>query len=138
MRVKQTIHFYSDPQRFHRIGIGPKPDPPPPPEGRIPRVSRLMALAIRFDRMISEGKVDSQTTLAALAHVTQPRMNQILSLNYLAPDIQEAILHLPRTQPSETAVHEKGLRSICAEDCWKKQREMWNKLMPLQRAEAIH
>ena len=92
-----------------------------------------MALAIRFDAMIREGKVDSQTTLASLAHVTQPRMNQILSLNYLAPDIQEAILHLPRTQPNETAVHEKALRSICAEDCWKTQREMWNQLVASQR-----
>ncbi len=91
-----------------------------------------MALAIRFDAMIRQGKVDSQTTLASLAHVTQPRMNQILSLNDLTPDIQEAILHLPRTKPGKNTIHEKTLRFICAEDCWRKQREMWKLIVEAQ------
>lgn len=88
-----------------------------------------MALAIRFDRMIREGKVDSQTALAELSHVTQPRMNQILSLNYLAPDIQEAILHLPRTIKGDDPIHEKMLRPITAEISWRTQRSMWNQLV---------
>lgn len=125
IRVKQKIHFVRDPRGRHRIEFGQEPEPRPESEGRIPRVSRLMALAIRFDGMLRSGKVDSQTTLASLAHVTQPRMNQILSLNYLAPDIQEAILHLPRTTSGRERIHEKMLRSICAENCWKTQRRMW-------------
>ena len=36
--------------------------------GRIPRISRLMALAIRFDRLIREGAVPDQSELARLAH----------------------------------------------------------------------
>jgi hypothetical protein len=52
-------------------------------EGRIPRISRLMALAIHFDRLIREGKVADMSELARLAHVTQPRMTQIMNLNHL-------------------------------------------------------
>ena len=43
--------------------------PVPPPNGRIPRVSRLMALAIRFDKLIRDGVVTDQAELARLGHV---------------------------------------------------------------------
>ncbi len=66
------------------------------PSGRLPRVSRLMALAIRFDRLLETGTVRDQTELAELGHVTRARVTQIMNMLYLAPDIQEAILHLPR------------------------------------------
>jgi hypothetical protein len=67
----------------------------PTPAGRVPRISRLMALAIHFDRVVREGKVADLSELAGLAHVTQPRMTQIMNLNHLAPDIQEELLFLP-------------------------------------------
>ena len=57
--------------------------------GRIPRISRLMAVAIRLERMLRAGEVADLTELARLGHVTQPRMSQILNLTLLAPDIQE-------------------------------------------------
>ena len=55
-----------------------------------------MALAIRFDQLIRDGVVADQAELACLGHVTGARMTQIMNLLHLAPDIQEAILHLPR------------------------------------------
>jgi len=58
------------------------------PTDRVPRISRLMALAIHFDQLIRDGKVADQSDIARLAHVTQPRMTQIMNLNHLAPDIQ--------------------------------------------------
>ena len=63
--------------------------------GRVPRISKLMALAIKFDGLLRDGKVADQTELALLAHVTQPRMTQIMNLLHLAPDIQEELLFLP-------------------------------------------
>src|SRR5437762_12025574 len=65
--------------------------------GRVPRVSRLMALAMRFDDLIRSGQVTGYAELARLGHVTRARLSQIASLLGLAPDIQEAILFLPRT-----------------------------------------
>jgi hypothetical protein len=121
--VKRKVHFV---RRDHgRKTIAAMPRPTDQAEtGRIPRISRLMALAIRFDRMIREGKATDLSELASLAHVTQPRMTQIMNLNHLAPDIQEALLFLPRMTASRQRVHERMLRPICAEPDWRQQRRM--------------
>ncbi|MCO6435717.1 MAG: hypothetical protein J5J06_01355 [Phycisphaerae bacterium] len=96
--------------------------------GRIPRISRLMALAIHFDRLIREGKVSDLSELARLAHVTQPRMTQIMNLNLLAPDIQEALLVLPAVAQGRDPLHERKLRPITAETDWRQQRVKWTQI----------
>lgn len=96
--------------------------------GRVPRISRLMALAIRFERLLGEGTVSDQSELARLAHVTQPRMTQIMNLLHLAPDIQEELLLLPRVSEGKDQITEKMLRPIAAESDWCKQREIWHEL----------
>ena len=98
------------------------------PAGRVPRISKLMALAIRFEGLIRDGQVSDQSQLARLAHVSQPRMTQIMNLLHLAPDIQESVLFLPRITSGKAAIHEKLLRPIAAEIDWGKQREMWGKV----------
>ena len=60
--------------------------------GTLPRVTRLMALAIRFDELLRSGKVRDLAHLAVIGKVSQPRISQILNLVLLAPDIQEALL----------------------------------------------
>ncbi len=107
------------------------------PAGRVPRVSRLMALAIHFDRLIREGKVTDQSDLARLAHVSQPRMTQIMNLNHLAPDIQEALLCLPPVTCGRERIGERHLRPLAAEYAWAKQRGMWRHLQVAIRGGAI-
>ncbi len=102
--------------------------PPTVPPPRVPRIARLMALAIRFDEMLRTGEVADVATLAMLSHVTQPRMSQILSLTLLAPDIQEELLHLPAAESGRDPIHEKVLRPIIAEFDWRRQRTLWSKL----------
>ena len=112
-----------------RRRVGPKsPEKPTIEAGRIPRISRLMAVAIRLERLLQTGKVDNLTELARLGHVSQPRMSQILNLTLLAPDIQEELLFLPRVTAGKPAIHEKMLRPITAEVSWSKQRRMWSTL----------
>ena len=82
--------------------------------GRIPRISRLMALAIKFDGLIKEGVVRDYADLARLGHVTRARMTQIMGLLNLAPDIQEEILFLPRTLAGRDPIREIMLRPIAA------------------------
>jgi len=65
------------------------------PTGVVPRVSRLMALAIRFEQLIRDGVVPDYAALARLGHVTRARMTQLMNLLNLAPEIQEGILFLP-------------------------------------------
>src|SRR6185295_3410288 len=61
----------------------------------VPRIARLMALAIRFDGLLRQGKFRDYAELARLGRVTRARMTQIMKLLDLAPDIQEQILFLP-------------------------------------------
>ena len=125
--IKRTLYLREGKQGRKRIAHEPEPELELP-EGRIPRVSKLMALAIRFERLIRQGVVDDQSELARLSHVTQPRITQVMALNNLAPDIQEEILHLPRVNEGKDPVHEKMLRSIAAELDWEKQRSMWTEI----------
>ena len=112
-----------------RHRIVPKPAPiKRAPDGKKARISKLMALAIRFEGLIRDGQVTDQSELARLAHVTQPRMTQIMNLNYLAPDIQAALLDLTPALGRHQPVNEKSLRPIVAEIDWRKQRQMWGRL----------
>ena len=96
--------------------------------GRVPRVSRLMALAIRFDGLVRDGTVADQADLARLGHVTRARVTQIMNLLHLAPDIQEALLFLPRVQRGRDLIMERQMRPIAAVADWRKQRRMWKQL----------
>ena len=96
------------------------------PSGRLPRVARLMALAIRFDRLLETGTVADQTELAELGHVTRARVTQIMNMLYLAPDIQESILHLPRVSEGRAPIVERHIRPMVAEPEWAKQRPLWH------------
>src|SRR5690606_20620100 len=65
---------------------------PPKEPGRVPRVTRLMALAQRFEHLLERKAVRDQAELAELGHVTRARVTQIMNFLHLAPDIQEALL----------------------------------------------
>lgn len=125
IKVRRKVHLL---RREHGRLVVADADPRAPTvqPGRIPRVSRLMALAIYFDRLIRVGEVADQSELARLAHVTQPRMTQIMNLNHLAPDIQEQLLFLPLTASGRDRVHERMLRAIVAEPDWAQQRRIWS------------
>jgi hypothetical protein len=96
--------------------------------GRTPRVSKLMALAIRFERLLRKGLVSNQTELAELSHITKPRVTQILNLLHLAPDIQEEILFMPKITEGKDPITERHLRPIAAKILWPNQRKLWSKL----------
>ena len=95
------------------------PAVPVPP--RIPRVTRLMALAIKFQDMVDRGEVRDYADLARLGHVTRARMSQIMNLLLLAPDIQEALLHAKE----EISITEHHIRLAVREVDWTAQRARW-------------
>ena len=96
--------------------------------GNVPRVARLMALAIHFEGLLRRGEVRDYATLARLGQVTRARMSQIMDLLCLAPDIQEEILFLPRTVNGRDPITEQDLRPIAAIVDWHAQREAWRRL----------
>ena len=96
--------------------------------GNLPRISKLMALAIRFDGLVQRGEVRDYADLARLGYVTRARITQIMNLLNLAPDIQEAILFLPRTVKGRDRIREKEVRPIAAVSHWSRQRKIWARL----------
>ena len=91
----------------------------------MPRLARLIALAIHFDGLIRKGMVRDYADLARLGHVTRARVTQIMNLLNLAPDIQEEILFLPRTTSGRDPVSERQVRPTVAEPDWRWQQRMW-------------
>lgn len=99
------------------------------PVGRVPRVARLMALAIRLDGLIRQGVARDQAELARLGHVSRARLTQIMNLLCLAPDIQEAVLFLPRTHRGRDVITERHRRELAAVPDWQTQRRLWQELV---------
>jgi hypothetical protein len=125
--VKTKVFFTRGKSGRYRIG-DKQPASQSVTAGRVPRISKLVALAIRFDGLLRDGKLSDLAEIARLSRVTQPRVTQVMNLLHLAPDIQEELLFLPRVVEGRDPVHEKLLRGACAEISWQKQREIWASL----------
>ena len=91
--------------------------------GRLPRVTRWMALAIRFQQLLQQGEIANYAELARLGHVSRARITQIMNLLLLAPDIQEELLFLPRIKQGRDPITLKMLVSIALEPLWEEQRK---------------
>lgn len=98
------------------------------PKGRVPRISRLMALAVRFDQLIRDGVVADQAELARVGRVSRARLTQIMDLLQLAPEIQEDLLTLPSVERGRDRISERDMRPIAALSDWRRQRKMWTPL----------
>jgi hypothetical protein len=107
-------------------GVGP---PPPVPLGRVPRVARLLALALRFEQLVQTGVIANYAQLARLGHVSRARVTQIVNLRLLAPDLQEAVLFLPPTVRGRDPIHVRQLQRVAAELDWQQQRRLWQALL---------
>lgn len=132
MTVPMTFEYKV---HFRRRGAGlrkelcPGHEPRVPAEqGRIPRVARLMALAIRFEGLVRQGVVGGYAELAVLGHVTRARISQIMNLLQLAPDIQEEILFLPKITKGRDRLQLRQLQAIASKLDWRKQRKLWSEL----------
>lgn len=93
------------------------------------RLSRLMALVIRYQELIDSGHVAHRAELSQLAEVSRARLTQIMNLLLLAPDIQEEILFLPLTEAARDPISDRDMRPIVAETDWIKQRQLWRQLV---------
>lgn len=123
IRVTKKAHLGRGRNGRHSLNGGE--GPPDAPRGRIPRVTRLMALAIRFEQLIRDGLVRDQAELARLGNVSRARVSQIMNLLNLAPDIQDAILFLPRVAYGPDLISERQIRPFTSLTDWRKQRRRW-------------
>jgi hypothetical protein len=94
----------------------------------VPRIARLMALALRFEQLVRSGAVRDYAELARLGQVSRARITQITSLLHLAPDIQEEILFLPRVHSGRDRIHLDDLQAVTALLAWQEQRRRWKEM----------
>jgi DNA invertase Pin-like site-specific DNA recombinase len=94
---------------------------------RVPRITRLLALALKFDGLLRQGVVKDYAELARLGQVSRSRVTQIMNLLSLAPDIQQQILSWARDARGGQSVRETSVRALSAEVIWSRQREQWKR-----------
>jgi hypothetical protein len=109
-----------DADRNGELGSVSKPASRP----QIPRITRLMALAIKFQEIVDHGEVRDYADLARLGYVTRARVTQIMNLALLAPDLQEELLFATEG----TGITERLFRQIITLVDWDEQRRRWKRL----------
>lgn len=130
LTVTKQVHFHCAKRGRKVIAEGHAEQAPD--LGSVPRVSRLMALAIHMEDLVRQRAVSDYSELSRLAHVSRARITQIMNLLHLAPDIQEELLRLPRSDGGRDPIREKMVRSITAVPDWRKQRRMWEEVKERQ------
>lgn len=98
---------------------------------RVPRISRLMALAIKMENLIQAGGIPDYSALAQLGHVSRARITQIMNLLLLAPEIQEQILFWPPTTHGREPIRLAQLQPMARVADWNQQRRFWASLVKM-------
>ena len=100
-----------------------------PLSGQLPRITRLMALAIKFENLLGEVEGLSYADLARLGGVSRSHVTHILNLLYLAPDLQERLLFLEPSPTGPDRIYEGDLRRVSQLDEWREQRRVFETIL---------
>jgi hypothetical protein len=131
------LSFTLRPELRGRMAKPPNnPDPQRLP-ARIPRISKLMALALHLEQLVGQGRVKNWAEISRLGHVSRARLTQIMSLLYLAPAIQEHLLFLSCSSSGAEPVRERTLRRITRLTCWREQERLYGQLLHRRPEEPI-
>ncbi|NJL26234.1 MAG: hypothetical protein HC902_14490 [Calothrix sp. SM1_5_4] len=104
-----TIFFHRSQGKQKQAQTQPEPQLP---TSHLPRITKLMALAIRLGKQIDRG-IQTHAEIARNGEITRARISQILNLLHLAPDIQQAILFLPPIERGRARLKLLELQKIC-------------------------
>ena len=128
MALERAHQLSGDTGTVRRTSPGGTVNQNAPPE-RVPRIARLMALALKFEQMIRQGAVTDYAVLAKLGRVSRARVTQIMNLLNLAPDIQEQILWLQPETAERCGICEQSIRRLNSLLLWSEQRTQWGALL---------
>jgi hypothetical protein len=129
IRLQFAVHIERTRAGKQHLRSGPPPEDHP--IGRLPRATRLLALAYHYTALIAQGQVRDYADLARQLDLTRARVTQVMQLLHLAPDLQEAVLALPPVFTGHDPIGEKAIRRIAREPLWARQRALWQQLLPL-------
>ena len=106
----------------------PRGRPKPPKLPRTPRVVELLRKALEWQALLESGEAESQGDIAKREGISRPRVNQIMHLARLAPEIQEQLLRLT-DQKTIRFVSENHLRPLTQIEDPQRQLEEFQKLL---------
>ena len=101
-----------------RIPIGVEEREPEQAPAPLPRITRLVSLALWFDELLRTGEVETYADLARVGSVSRARVTQIMDLLTLPPAVLEAALG-----PGGSTMSERGLRARAGRAIWSEQPE---------------
>src|SRR5262249_46333169 len=132
LTIECAVRF--EPRRRGRkeLAVGPAPAGGPP--GRGARGGPPPAPAAPLGGLLRAGRGPGHPPPGGpgprrLGPVPRARVSQLMSLLYLAPDLQEQILFLPRPERGRDPVILRDLLPIAAVPNWKRQRRLWQALL---------
>ena len=89
LRVEFQVRFRRGDHGRRQLMKGTGDPQAGPQTDELPRLTRLLALSHRWNRLIEEGVVANYTEIARMMGLSRARVTQIIDLIYLGPDIQE-------------------------------------------------
>lgn len=92
------------------------------------QVAQMLAFAHGLNEAIDRGQWVDQSDAAGHFGLSRARISQLLRLTYLAPDIQETILHLEAIDGLEP-MSGRAVLAISRSISWVEQRAQWIQLM---------
>jgi len=92
-----------------------------------PKLRRNLILAHQLQRLFDEGKVTSFKQASEWLNMIQVRVDQVMNMLFLSPDIQKEIICSENKVIA--LVPEYKLRFIANEADWQKQDQMWQELL---------
>jgi hypothetical protein len=93
-------------------------------------LTKLLALAHRWNRLVDEGVVANYAEIARLMGLSRARVTQIVDLSFLAPDIQDEILL------GDADATEREIREIARAPEWNEQRRLWRCLRAVRMTQV--
>ena len=116
--ITLDVHLQPGQCGHRRLKSGKRPNHAKPT--KLSRVSRLMALSIKYWELLEIGAIEDQESLANLAGVDRSQISKLLRLRLLSPEIQEWLLELPEHEKKPVTWHQ--LDRIAKIFDWDQQR----------------
>lgn len=127
-RIEIKVHFRNGHHGQRLLKRGENERQPAGKREDLPRLTRLLALAHRWNRLIEDGIVTNYAEIARLMGLSRARITQITDLLYLAPGLQEEILLPTSGERHELDLPERAMRQITRIPDWNDQRTLWRGL----------
>ena len=121
--------FRSRVRRRVRFSREPTPEPEQNVRTRPAHAARMLALAHHFEATIRAGTLQGPSDAGRRIGITSERVTQVLTLRYLAPDIQEDVLFL-EVSDGRDPFTENDLRKVARARSWPLQRRLYARLRP--------